>query len=124
MNKITSTYKSAVNFREGLEPKFFSDRVEFAVTLKNLNYKTIKSEAKNEAKNEAKSEAKISELTGLERKLCKYLQRNPEVTQIDLIEKFDLSRSKVQRTIKILVDKGFLVREGSRRKGKWKVYID
>ena len=38
LNKITSAYKSAINFREGLEPKFFSHRVEFTVTLQNLDY--------------------------------------------------------------------------------------
>ena len=113
LNKITSAYKSAINFQEGLEPKFFSDRVEFTVTLKNLNYKS-----------EAKSEAKISELTDLERKLCKYLQKNPRVTQMEIKEKFGLSRSKVQRTIKNLIDKGFIIREGSRRNGIWKVHIN
>ena len=34
------------------------------------------------------------------------------------LQKFGLSRSKVQRRTKKLIDKGFIVREGSRRKGK------
>ena len=41
---------------------------------------------------------------------------------MEIKEKFGLSRSKVQRITKKLIDKGFIVREGSRRKGKWKVF--
>lgn len=48
--------------------------------------------------------------------------KNPEITQMEIKEKFGLSRSKVQRITKKLIDKGFIVREGSRRKGKWKVF--
>lgn len=36
--KIKADYHRAVNFREALEPRFFSDRNNFIVTLFNLNY--------------------------------------------------------------------------------------
>lgn len=36
--KIKADYHRAVNFREALEPKFYSDRNNFIVTLFNLNY--------------------------------------------------------------------------------------
>ena len=36
--KITESYRSAHNYRPELEPKFYSDRVSFEVTLYNLNY--------------------------------------------------------------------------------------
>ena len=38
LKKITNACKSARNFREGLEQKFVSHRVEFTVTLQNLDY--------------------------------------------------------------------------------------
>lgn len=36
--KIKADYHRAVNFRETLEPQFYSDRTNFVVTLFNLNY--------------------------------------------------------------------------------------
>lgn len=36
--KITETYRAAHNYREELEPKFYSDSSSFRVTLYNLNY--------------------------------------------------------------------------------------
>ena len=36
--KITETYRAAHNYRDELEPKFYSDVTSFQVTLYNLNY--------------------------------------------------------------------------------------
>ena len=38
--KITETYRAAHNYRDELEPKFYSDASSFQVTLYNLNYGT------------------------------------------------------------------------------------
>ena len=38
--KITETYHTAHNYRDELEPKFYSDASSFQVTLYNLNYGT------------------------------------------------------------------------------------
>ena len=56
---------------------FYSDRVEFTVTLKNLNF----SASENEAKSEAKNEAENYRLTELEERLCNLLLEYPELTQ-------------------------------------------
>ena len=39
--KITETYRAAHNYRDELEPKFYSDVISFQVTLYNLNYGTV-----------------------------------------------------------------------------------
>ena len=39
--KITETYRAAHNYRDELEPKFYSDASSFQVTLYNLNYGTV-----------------------------------------------------------------------------------
>lgn len=121
LNKIKSAYINAANFREGMEPEFYSDRVEFTVTLKNLNYTLSKNEAKNEAKSEAKNEAKELVLSELEKKICALFRENPDITQPELQAILEISRSKVQRTIKNMLDKEIIIRTGSRRNGKWKV---
>ena len=44
--KITETYRAAHNYRDELEPKFYSDASSFQVTLYNLNYGTVATEAR------------------------------------------------------------------------------
>lgn len=70
----------------GLE--FYSDRVLFMVTLKNLNYKMrlleAENEAESEAKNEAESEAEKITLMELEKALCELLKKNPKITQSEI----------------------------------------
>lgn len=54
LNKIREAYENAANYQKGMEPEFYSDRVAFMVTLKNLNYqnKALNSEALNRALND------------------------------------------------------------------------
>ena len=93
----------------------------FMVTLKNLNYKMLINEAENEAESEAKSEAENIALTELERKLCELLKENSKITQSEIQKQLSLSRSKVQRTMKKLVNEGVIENIGSHRSGNWKV---
>lgn len=65
LNIIRNAYRSVENYTSDKEPIFYSDRVEFTVTLKNLNFSASVSEAKIEAKNEAKNEAENYRLTEL-----------------------------------------------------------
>lgn len=104
-----------------MEPVFYSDRVMFMVTLKNLNYKMLINEAENEAKSEAKSEAESAALTELERRLCELLKETPKITQSEIQKQLNLSRSKVQRTMKKLVNQEVIENIGSHRSGQWKV---
>ena len=47
------------------------------------------------------------------------LEKNPSMTQVQLMEALGLSRKQVQTLIKELQEKHLLVREGSHRKGRW-----
>ena len=119
LNKIRNAYRSAENYTPDKEPVFYSDRVEFTVTLKNLNF----SASENEAKSEAKNEAENYRLTELEERLCNLLLEYPELTQSEIRERLDLSRSKVQRMMRKLTEDGIIIREGSRRKGYWTIHL-
>lgn len=46
--KITEAYHAAYNYREELEPKFYSDVISFQVTLYNLNYDAEKGAVEEE----------------------------------------------------------------------------
>ena len=48
--KITESYRAAHNYRDELEPKFYSDASSFQVTLYNLNYGTDENGAVGEEK--------------------------------------------------------------------------
>ena len=50
--KITETYRAAHNYRDELEPKFYSDASSFQVTLYNLNYGTAATANKVTIENE------------------------------------------------------------------------
>lgn len=115
LNKIREAYENATNYEAGMEPEFYSDRVMFMVTLKNLNYKIPLSEAKSEAKSEAENII----LTELEKRLCELLKKNSRITQSEIQKQLELSRSKVQRTMKKLIKEGVIENIGSHRSGHW-----
>ena len=60
---------------------------------------------------------------GAERKLdiLQKLEGNPEITQVKLMEAFDLSRKQIQKIIKDLREEGLVERQGSNRNGRWVV---
>ncbi|MFR1510622.1 MAG: MarR family transcriptional regulator [Coprococcus sp.] len=49
------------------------------------------------------------------------LEENPEITQVKLMEAFDLSRKQIQKIIKDLREEGLVERQGSNRNGRWVV---
>ena len=60
---------------------------------------------------------------GAERKrdILQKLEENPEITQVKLMEAFDLSRKQIQKIIKDLREEGLVERQGSNRNGRWVV---
>lgn len=69
----------------------------------------------------AKKEPKRSQKKGADHKqeILTLLEKNPSMTQVQLMEALGLSRKQVQTLIKELQEKHLLVREGSNRKGRW-----
>lgn len=49
------------------------------------------------------------------------MQKNPEITQMKLMEEFELTRKQIQTMIKDLQKRGLVERQGSNRSGKWVV---
>ena len=47
------------------------------------------------------------------------MEENPEVTQVKLMEGFDLPRKQIQRLINDMREEGLVERRGSNRNGKW-----
>ena len=117
LNKIREAYENAANYQKGMEPEFYSDRVLFMVTLKNLNYKIAMYEAKNEALNRALNRA----LNENEEKILELIQKNPYITQVEIKEQLQIARSHVQKIMKSLVEREIIARVGAKKTGYWEI---
>jgi predicted HTH transcriptional regulator len=122
LTKIIEAYKAAYNYSEEKEPQFLSSRVEFTVTLKNLNYGV--NEANNEAKSESKkanNEAKSTD--EVKNIILNAIADNPNITQKELERISGVSRSTVQRIMEELTKIGKIRRIGAKRGGYWDVMV-
>ena len=70
---------------------------------------------------ELKRSQKKEPKKGAEKKLdvLRRMEENPMITQVKLMEEFDLTRKQVQKLIKDLREDGLVERKGSNRSGKW-----
>ena len=79
------------------------------------NQKGAEKEPKRSRKKEPKKGAKIRQNI-----LCQ-MEENPKITQVKLMEEFELTRKQVQKIIKDLQKEGLIERQGSNRSGRWVV---
>lgn len=65
--------------------------------------------------------AKKRSQKGAEKKwdILQRMKEDSAITQVRLMEEFDLTRKQVQKIIKDLREDGFVERQGSNRSGKW-----
>lgn len=98
---------------------FISRLFVHEVFLKDEDSERNQNGAEKEPKRSQKKEPK----KGAERKLdiLQKLEENPEITQVKLMEEFDLSRKQIQKIIKDLREEGLVERQGSNRNGRWVV---
>ena len=115
--KIKRAYEAEEKYNDSLAPQFFSNRTEFILTLKNLNYKTSEHEVLNDVLNDVLSDV----LNENDKKIIEALQQNPKLKQKELVEKLGISISTVQREMKWLSNSGYISRIGSKKDGYWKI---
>ena len=60
-------------------------------------------------------------LNKTEQQILKYVLVQPEITAVELAAKINVTTRTVERNMASLQKKGKLVRNGSKRNGKWKV---
>ena len=73
------------------------------------------------ASNEARNEARKNELNNREEKILAVIKLMPTMSATMLSEELGVSRSTVDRTIRSLKEKGYIIHEGSTKKGTWKI---
>lgn len=118
LTKIINAYKNANNYDESKEPQFISSRVEFTVTLKNLNYEENKDD-KSEIKDVSKAVEEYAQHT--EGVFLNALHNNPYISRKELSKLLMISEDSVKYQLKKLKNKGLIEHVGSSRGGYWVV---
>jgi predicted HTH transcriptional regulator len=62
-----------------------------------------------------------NELSEEKNSLVNYLIRNPKVTNNNCSSDMKISRRSIARLFNTLQNKGIVIREGSKKSGKWKI---
>lgn len=65
------------------------------------------------------SNERINELTEMEQKIYDLIRLEPQVRQLDLLVRLNLTEQYVHKIIKRLKDKGLIERLGARKNGYW-----
>lgn len=61
------------------------------------------------------------QLSEIQDKIISLIKNNPKVTQKEMAEMLDISREKVKYHIAVLKENNIIKREGSTKKGNWKI---
>ena len=102
------------------EPELLEIGDSFRVNLYRPSYNEVHQKVhQSSPKNSPKSSPK--EVNQTQQKILDMILENPEITQTTMAEKLDITPRAVKKNIKELVDKGLVEREGSARKGYWKI---
>lgn len=127
--KIIEDYQFQHNYTEELAPVFKSEYGSFFLTLKNLNFNSkidtrdenrdeIRDE--NQDKKEIKTKAdEMNERAGL---VLQLIRDDPSITIIEMANKLEISRQKVERAVARLQEQNVVSREGSSRNGCWIIH--
>mgnify|MGYP002625620379 CR=1 FL=1 len=129
IKEIMNDYKASANITEDRLPAFFSDESDFNVTFWNLNYglEQIGSEKVSDKLSDKVSE-KVSDknfgnanLSDTEEQILRLKQENDNITQKQLASLVGISEIGIRKAMAQLKKNGIIIREGSPKKGSWKV---
>ncbi|MCD8210156.1 MAG: putative DNA binding domain-containing protein [Prevotella sp.] len=122
--KICQHYSIQANYREELNPKFYSDNYDFVLTLYNLNYgfgnRAMKSLPQSSPKfpKVPQSSPILAEQLPI---FLNVLRKFPRATIEILAKEYNVSDRMVKKYLKLLKEQGVVRRVGSNRKGYWEI---
>ena len=130
MKKIIDSYKRFERLPEYHAPEFQSNASEFHVTLWNLNYgsdgvmneKEFLKEVGGTEKEFLKEDNKFrKEFLKAQRMIYKMISSNPGITIAEMAVNIGVSDRQVRKYLKRMTDMKFIVREGGRKNGTWRI---
>jgi len=127
IKEIMNDYKASANITEDRLPTFFSDESDFNVTFWNLNYGVEQSESKgsNREVSDKVSDKSIgnANLSDTEKQILGLIRENSTITQKELASRVGISEIGIRKAMAQLKKDGIITREGSPKKGSWKIEI-
>ncbi len=126
LSRIQCLCEKAANYSCEAEPEFYSDKVQFTVTLKNLNKNSdsVTGDSSGIYAGQTGERVERSEdllLNENEKKVLSILLENPLISTDNISCQSRIAKRTVERILQSLKKKGAVIREGSRRSGSWKV---
>lgn len=130
MKKIIDSYKRFEGLSNYHIPEFQSNTSEFHVTLWNLNYgsdgvmdeKEFLKADKGTEKEFLKEDNKFrKEFLKAQRMIYKMISSNPRITIAEMAVNIGVSDRQVRKYLKRMTDMKFIVREGGRKNGTWRI---
>lgn len=130
MKKIIDSYKRFEGLHNFHAPEFHSNASEFHVILWNLNYgsdgvmseKEFLKEVSGTEKEFLKEDNKFrKEFLKAQRMIYKMISSNPGITIAEMASNIGVSDRQVRKYLKRMTDMKFIVREGGRKNGKWRI---
>ena len=127
IKEIMNDYKASANITENRLPTFFSDESDFNVTFWNLNYglepgdnEEISGEVSDKVSDKSIGNANLSDT---EKQILSLIKENSAITQKELPSRIGISEIGIRKTMAKLKKDGIITREGSPKKGSWKIEI-
>lgn len=84
-----------------------------------VKFKALQSAKVTEKVTEKVAEKVTESLSENEKKIFEILRKDPTATYLEIADKLDISRKTVAQRVRMLKDKGLIVRIGSAKKGYW-----
>ena len=116
--KIQSACESEPNYLPTLAPEYYSTHSMFVATIRNMNYFVNQA---NEGINEGINEGLNEGLNGYGEQVLDLITKNPRITYTELSICLKVSEATILRYINHLKKSGYIVREGARKTGFWRV---
>lgn len=98
------------------EPELLEIGDSFRVNLYRPSYNEV-----HQSSPKSSPKSSPNDVNKTQQKILGMILENPEITQVAMAEKLDVTPRAVKKNIKELVEKGLVEREGSSRKGYWKL---
>ena len=119
MKKIVDSYKRFERLPDYHAPEFRSNASEFHVVLWNLNYGNDGATMEKEFLKEDNKFRK--EFLKAQRMIYKMISSESGITIAEMAANIGVSDRQVRKYIKKMTDMKFIVREGDRKNGTWKI---
>ena len=93
------------------------DRITLTLEIKLDN--ASKSDGENDGENDGETVNKYADLNKTQRRVYEEIKKGPTAPAEDIAKSLGVSRPTIERAISVLKKKGYIIRDGGAKGGKW-----